>query len=406
MNIHLSSVQKQFPQLQRTINGNRLIYLDSAATSFKPQSVIDSVSHYYTNLCVNVHRAIHPLAEEATLAYEATRDKVAHHLNINDRSEVIFTRGTTEAINLVATILEAEINQGDDIVITISEHHSNLVPWQILAKKKNANLKYIELKADGTLDLEQAKTVITHKCKILAFPFISNVLGIINPIQKLLDFAKTHGAYTLVDAAQAMGRIPIDLKKYSPDFLVFSSHKCFGPTSFGILYGKKEILEKLPPYMGGGDMIEYVGLQETTYNQLPYKYEAGTPNIAAAIGFGSALDFINTIGIKNIYEHELKLTRYLYEKLNTINSLKIIGTSENKLGLVCFTIEGLHPQDIATLLGKKGIALRSGHLCAQPLLRSLGVESLLRASISIYNTEDDIDQLIQQLHNVIKLLRD
>lgn len=406
LKFNIENIRSHFPQLHNRINGNRYIYLDSAATSLKPQCVIDAVSHYYTHLSVNVHRAIHPLAEEATSLYEQTRDKISDLLKSENRNEIIFTRGTTESINLVSHILEEKITKEDDIVITISEHHSNLVPWQILAQKTGAKLKYVPLNKDGTIDLIQAKKIITSKCKIVSFPYISNVLGIINPVHEILNIAKSYGALTLIDAAQAFGRIPINLQKISPDFIAFSSHKCFGPTSFGILYGKKELLESLPPFMGGGDMIEYVGLQETTYNQLPYKYEAGTPNIASAIGFGKAIDFINSIGIERIYEHEIDLTMYLYNCLKSIDDLFILGTNDQKLGLVSFQIKNIHPQDVATFLGKKGIALRSGHLCTQPLLRSYGYDGILRASLSIYNTKEEIDLFIEELIKVIILLRD
>ncbi len=404
--IDMNFVREQFPQLSNTVNDKALIYFDSAATSYKTQSVIDKTVHYYKDLAVNVHRALHPLAEGATQEYESTRDLIQKWLNATDRAEIIFTRGTTESINLVSHVMESKFKAGDEIVLTISEHHSNLVPWQMLAQKSKAVLKFITLKADGTLDMESAKNVITSKTKLVAFPYISNLLGFINPVEELIKLAKKVKAYTLIDAAQAASRMVVDVQRLDCDFLALSAHKCFGPTSLGVLYGKKNILEDLPPFMGGGDMIEHVTLTHTDYNQLPYKYEAGTPNIAAVIAFSAALDFMNKIGIKNIYDHELKLTNYLYKKLKSIPGLKILGDAPGKLGLVTFIFEDVHAQDMATFLGKRGFALRSGHMCAQPLLQHFGHDTVLRASLSIYNTEVEIDKLVKNILEIKHLLKE
>lgn len=404
--IDITSVRKNFPQLENKVNGKPLIYFDSAATSYKTQGVIDKTVHYYRDLSVNVHRALHPLAEEATQEYEHTRDLIKEWLNAKDRAEIIYTRGTTESINLVSHVMESKFTAGDEIVLTISEHHSNLVPWQILAEKSKATLKFITLKANGTLDLDSAKKVINSKTKLVAFPYISNLLGFINPVHEIIALAKNVKAYTLIDAAQAASRLVIDVQYLDCDFLALSSHKCFGPTSLGVLYGKKDILEDLPPFMGGGDMIENVTLTHTDYNQLPYKYEAGTPNIAAVLGFSAALEFIKQVGLKNIFQHELELTDYLYQKLKTIPGIKILGDSADKLGLVSFVFEDVHAQDMATFLGKRGFALRSGHMCAQPLLKHYGVDAVLRASLSIYNTTFEIDSLITNILEIKQLLRD
>jgi cysteine desulfurase/selenocysteine lyase len=402
----ISQVRSQFPQLKNQVYGKSLIYFDSAATSYKTQGVIDKTIHYYKDLSVNVHRAIHPLAEQATQEYEQTRTDIKTWINAQSTEEIIFTRGTTESINLVSHILEESMKPGDEIILTISEHHSNLVPWQILSQKTKAVLKFITLTSQGKIDLEQAQKQFSSKTKIVAFPYISNVLGFINPVHEIIALAKKHQAYTLIDAAQAASRLPIDVQNLEVDFLAFSGHKCFGPTSFGVLYGKKDLLEKLPPFMGGGDMIENVELTHTDYNKLPFKYEAGTPNIAAVIAFKAALDFMQDLKIENIYHHEMELTHYLYQKLKTIPDINIIGDAPGKLGLVSFTLPGIHTQDMATFLGKRGFALRSGHLCAQPLLKHYQVPSVLRASISVYNTVEEIDALLENLQQIIKILRD
>jgi cysteine desulfurase/selenocysteine lyase len=404
--IDMQHIKNQFPQLQNLVYGKKLVYLDSAATSYKPLRVLEKIQHYYRDLCVNVHRAIHPLAEMATTEYETTRDSVAKWLNAKQRSEIIFTRGTTESINLIATVLQQSIKPGDEIVLTVSEHHSNLVPWQMLAEKTGATLKFIPLLPDGTLDLNKAKELITSKTKVVSLTYISNVLGFINPIESIISFAREYQAIIVLDAAQAAARIPIDVQKLDVDFLAFSAHKCFGPTSLGFLYGKSKLLEQLPPFMGGGDMIDHVTLEKTDYNVIPYKFEAGTPNIASAIAFNASLEFVNELGMEQIYEHEVDLTHYLYTALKSFDDLSILGDKAGKVGLVSFTLKGLHPQDIATFLGRKAIALRTGHLCAQPLLRSYGYDSVLRASLSIYNTKEDIDYFTEQLHAVIKLLRE
>ncbi len=399
-------IRNHFPQLQNQVYDKPLIYFDSAATSYKTQSVIDKTLHYYKDLSVNVHRAIHPLAEVATQEYEQTRDAIQAWINAQHREEIIFTRGTTESINLVSHVLEGLLGENDEIVLTLSEHHSNLVPWQILSQKTKAKLKFIGLTPEGHIDLQSAKEQISSKTKVVAFPYISNLLGFINPIQELTRLAKKQGAYTLLDAAQAASRIPMDVQSLDVDFLALSSHKCFGPTSLGVLYGKKDLLEKLPPFMGGGDMIENVTLTHTDYNHLPFKYEAGTPNIAAVIAFKAALEFMHVIGMDNIFQHELELTAYLYQKLKEIEGIKILGDASGKLGLVSFVIDKIHTQDMATFLGKRGFALRSGHLCAQPLLKYYHLESVLRASLSIYNTRDEINALIENMKQITHLLRE
>jgi len=395
----INRVRDHFPQFKRILENNKsIIYLDSAATSFKPQSVIDTVSHYYSHLSSNVHRAIHPLSLEATTLYEGTRDKIKTLINAAKREEIIFTKGTTESINLVArTYGESFLKQGDEILITEMEHHSNLVPWQMVAKKTGATLKWVSVDENGELDLKDFENKINAKTKIFSFTMISNVTGAVNPVEYLINQAKKFKTLTFLDGAQWVPRCHTDVQKLDCDFLAFSGHKMFGPTGVGILYGKEIHLEQMPPFLGGGDMIKLVTMEETTYNELPYKFEAGTPAIASVIGLGSSVEFLKNYSFDSIKNHEYELTQYLEESLNKIPEVIFYGKPKKRIGAVSFGIKNIHPQDAATLLGKWGIALRTGHLCAQPLLRKFGVTSLMRASLSIYSEKNDIDELIFHL---------
>ena len=403
--LDVNAIRHQFPLLQRKVKGKPLIYFDNAATAQKPQSVIDALVNYYSNYNANVHRGIHTLAEEATLAFEATRDAVQQFINAASRTEIIFTRGTTEGINLVAyTWGRQHIKAGDEIIISAMEHHSNIVPWQILCEEKRAVLKVIPVNDEGELILDEYIKLLSPKTKLVAVTQVSNALGTINPIKLVIDAAHNLGAAVLIDGAQSTVHLDIDVQQMDCDFFVFSSHKLYGPTGVGVLYGKEQILEDMPVFQGGGEMIKEVTFEKTTYNDLPYKYEAGTPNIADAIAFKSALDFINAIGKDAMRNHEAILLDYATKQLEQVPGLSIIGTAKEKVSLVSFVIENLHPQDIGILLDNRGIAVRTGHHCAQPLMNRFGINGTVRASFAVYNTKQEIDELIAGLQKAIKML--
>ena len=403
--LNIYNVRQQFPLLNREVKGKPLIYFDNAATSQKPQSVIDALVNYYTNYNANVHRGLHTLAEEATLAFEATRDAAQQFIHAASREEIIFTRGTTEGINLVAyTWGRQKIKAGDEIIISTMEHHSNIVPWQILCEEKGAVLKIIPINDEGELLFDAYKKLLGPKTKLVSVVHVSNALGTINPVKQIIDAAHKTGAVVLIDGAQSAVHLDIDVQEMDCDFFAFSSHKLYGPTGMGILYGKKHLLESMPVFQGGGEMIKEVSFEKTTYNDLPYKYEAGTPNIADTIAFKTALDFINQTGKDNIRRHEEELLHYATKQLRQIPGLKIIGTAKEKASVVSFVIDNLHPQDIGILLDNRGIAVRTGHHCAQPLMHRFGITGTVRASFAVYNTKEEIDELIVGLQKTIKML--
>ncbi|QSB10781.1 cysteine desulfurase [Lysinibacillus fusiformis] len=395
-------IKSYFPILNQDVNGHRLVYLDSAATSQKPVQVIEAIKAYYEFDNSNVHRGVHTLGNRATDKYEGAREKVRKFINAQSTQEIIFTRGTTTALNTVASSYgRANVVEGDEIVITHMEHHSNIIPWQQLAKEKNATLKYIELEADGTLSLEKVRATVTPKTKIVSVSMASNVLGTINPIKEIAQIAHANGAVMVADGAQAAPHMKIDVQDLDVDFLGFSGHKMCGPTGIGVLYGKKEHLEKMEPIEFGGEMIDFVGLHESTWKELPWKFEGGTPIIAGAIGLGAAIDFLTDIGLDNIAEHEHKLAGYAMDQLETIDGLKIFGPRDpmKRCGLVTFNLDDVHPHDVATVLDMNGIAVRAGHHCAQPLMKCLQQVATARASFYLYNTEEDIDRLVAGLRS-------
>lgn len=399
------AIRQQFPILKREVKGKPLVYLDNAATSQKPQSVIDALVNYYTTYNANIHRGIHTLAEEATAAFESTRDAVQQFIQASSREEIIFTRGTTEGINLVAyTWGRQNIKAGDEIIISTMEHHSNIVPWQILCEEKKAVLKIIPINDEGELLVEEYKKLLSPKTKLVSVVHVSNTLGTINPVKQIIDSAHKAGAVVLIDGAQSTVHLDIDVQHMDCDFFVFSAHKLYGPTGVGVLYGKKHLLEMMPVFNGGGEMIKEVSFEKTIYNDLPYKYEAGTPNIADVIAFRAALEFINHTGKESIREHEDELLQYATESLEQVPGLKIIGRAKEKVNVVSFIIEHIHPQDLGILLDNQGIAVRTGHHCTQPLMNRFGIPGTTRASFAVYNTKDEIDELITGLKKAIKML--
>lgn len=403
--LDVHAIRELFPILKRSVHNKPLIYFDNAATSQKPQEVIDALSDYYENYNANIHRGIHTLAEEATGAYEETRKLVQQFINAASSDEIIFTRGTTESINLVAyTWGRKNISAGDEIIISEMEHHSNIVPWQILCEEKNAVLKVIPVSDAGEITLKDFQNLLSPKTKLVSIVHASNSLGTINPVEEMISLAHAQGAVVLVDGAQSAVHLDIDVQKMDCDFFAFSAHKIYGPTGIGVLYGKKDLLEKMPVFMGGGEMIKDVTFEKTTFNELPYKFEAGTPNIADTIAFKTALEFLKRTGRKKVREHEKELVKYATSELLKIDGLKIIGTSKNKVSLVSFVIDKIHPQDIGVLLDNQGIAVRTGHHCTQPLMNRFGIRGTVRASFAMYNTIEEIDHFITALKKAIKML--
>lgn len=392
-----------FPVLDQTIQGKRLAYLDSGATTLKPLLVIEEMDRYYRLETSNVHRGLYWLSENATNKFESTRDKIANLLNAPDRKQVIFTKGTTEAINLVAhSWAENFLSAGDEILLSQMEHHSNIVPWQLVAERKKLKIKVIPINSAGEILMDEYEKLLTDKVKLVSVVHVSNALGTINPIKEMVALAHKKNALVFIDGAQAVAHLKVDVQDLDADFYAFSGHKMFGPTGVGVLYGKEALLLKMPPYQGGGDMIDVVTFEKTTYNNLPHKFEAGTPSIAAVIGLGKAVDYIQRIGLDRIHEAEEELLQYATEKLSSIPGLKIYGTAKNKASVISFGMEGIHPHDIASLTDKEGVAIRTGHHCAQPLMKFLCVPATCRASLSLYNNREDIDQLYQALVKVKK----
>lgn len=396
--MNINAIREQFPILHQEINGHPLVYLDSAASSQKPRSVIDAVKRYYELDNSNVHRGVHTLGSRATDAYEGAREKVAKLLNAGAPEQIIFTRGTTTALNLVATSYARSVcKEGDEIVITPMEHHSNLIPWQQAAKATGATLKYIPLQPDGSISIADVESTITPNTKVVSVTYVSNVLGVINPIKEITQIAHRNGAVMVVDGAQSTPHMKVDVKDLDVDFYAFSGHKMCGPTGIGALYGKKALLNKMEPFEYGGEMIDFVDLYESTWKDIPYRFEGGTPIIAGAVGLGAAIDFLNEIGFDEIDKHERVLASYAYEKLSSLEGITLYGPEQNRVGLVTFNLEDVHPHDVATVLDSKGIAIRAGHHCCQPLMRWLNVSATARASFYLYNSEEDIDRLADAL---------
>lgn len=398
-NLNIEDIRKDFPILAEVINDRQIVYLDSSATSQKPKCVIDKTVEYYTHMNANVHRGVHTLGTRATDGYEGAREIVRNFINAKYFEEIIFTRGTTTALNLVAhSFGDLVVERGDEILITEMEHHANLVPWQQLAKRKGAVLKYIPLNEDGTISIESVEASLSDKTKIVSMTHVSNVLGTINDIKAITEKVHAHGAYMVVDGAQSIPHMKVDVQDLGCDFFAFSGHKMCGPTGIGALYGKKALLDKMEPIEFGGDMIDFVGLQDSTWTELPTKFEAGTPLIAEAVGLAEAIKYLESIGMDNILEYEHELTAYAYEQMSAIEGLEIYGpTADKRAGLITFNLEGVHPHDLATALDSHGIAVRAGHHCAQPLMKWLGQSSTARASFYIYNTKEEIDQLVKSL---------
>ncbi|KUR61760.1 cysteine desulfurase [Bacillus safensis] len=395
--MNIKDVREQFPILHQQVNGHDLVYLDSAATSQKPRVVIDAMNEYYRSYNSNVHRGVHTLGTRATDAYEGAREKVRAFIRASSVQEIIFTRGTTTALNTVAiSYARANLKEGDEIVITHMEHHANIIPWQQAAKATGATLKYIPLQEDGTLSLEDVKQTITHQTKIVAVTHVSNVLGTINPIKEIAKIAHEHGAIIVVDGAQSTPHMQIDVQDLDCDFFAFSGHKMCGPTGIGVLYGKKDLLNNMEPAEFGGEMIDFVDLYDSTWKELPWKFEAGTPIIAGAVGLGKAIDFLNDIGMEEVSRYEHQLATYALERFKELDGATVYGP-QHRAGLVTFNLDDVHPHDASTVLDTEGVAIRAGHHCAQPLMKWLGVSATARASFYLYNTEEEIDKLIAAL---------
>lgn len=404
--VDVEAIRKEFPILNQQVNGRDLIYLDNAATSQKPLRVINALMEYYQGYNANIHRGIHTLAEKATKAYEETRHTARTFINAQSEQEIIFTRGVTESINLVASSYgRAFVNQGDEIIISTLEHHSNIVPWQILCEEKKATLKVIPVSNEGELDIEAFKKLLSNKTKVVSVNHASNSLGTINPIKEIIQLAHEVGAVVVIDGAQSGAHIEIDVQNLDCDFYCLSAHKMYGPTGTGILYGKRELLEKMPPYQGGGEMIKEVTFEKTTYNDIPYKFEAGTPNIADVVGFKYAMDFILETGRKNMAAHEHDLLTYATEHVSKLKSIKLVGTAKNKVSVLSFIVDGIHPFDMGQMLDARGIAVRTGHHCTQPLMDRFGIEGTVRASFAVYNTKKEIDLFVEGLDRIITLMK-
>jgi len=396
-------IRQDFPILDQQIRGKQLVYLDNAATSQKPKSVIDSIVHYYERDNANIHRGVHTLSERATLSYEKARKKVQKFLNADSEKEIVFARGATEAINLVANAFAEKLSVGDEILITAMEHHSNIVPWQMLCKKTGAELKVAPINEQGELILEEFEALINKKTKFAAISHMSNALGTINPIKQMIDMLHQHDIPVLIDGAQAIPHISVDVQALDCEFYVFSGHKLYAPTGIGALYGKMEQLEQMAPYQGGGDMISVVTFDKTVYNKVPYKFEAGTPNIAGTIGLGAAIDYVSSIGVDAIAAHENSLLDYAVEQSKRIDKLRIIGTAKDKGAIMSFVLDGIHPHDIGTMMDHQGIAVRAGHHCAMPVMDFFGIPATARASFAMYNTHQEVDALMAGIENLIEM---
>jgi cysteine desulfurase/selenocysteine lyase len=404
MGFDVHAIRKQFPILKKSMGKYPLVYLDNGATTQKPQVVIDSIVDYYTNQNSNIHRGVHTLSQEATTAYENARNSIQKHINAKQSYECIFTKGTTDGINLIASSIGKTIKAGDEIIISALEHHSNIVPWQFLVEEKGAALKVIPMNQAGELDIEAYKNLLSDKTRIVAVTHVSNALGTVNPIKEMIAMAHEYNAYFMVDAAQSLQHFNIDVQDLDCDFMVFSGHKIFAPTGVGILYGKKGALNELPPYQGGGDMIKTVTFEKTTYNELPHKFEAGTPNIAGGIGLGKAIEWLSQLDLNEVQIYEDNLLDYATAEIQKIDGVKLYGTAKHKSGVLSFLINDLHPYDIGTLLNQQGVAVRTGHHCTQPIMDFYKIPGTIRASFSLYNTKEDVDTFINALKKAVNML--
>lgn len=402
--LDIETIRKDFPILKRKINGYPLVYLDNAATSQTPKQVIDTIVDYYSRFNANIHRGVHSLSQEATDAYENARKKIQNHINAAEPYEIIFTSGTTDSINLVASGFTSFLKKGDEVLVSAMEHHSNIVPWQMLCERTGAILKVIPMNHDGELLIEEYDKLLSNNTKLVVCNHVSNALGTINPIEKIISLAHEVKATVLIDGAQAAPHIKIDVQKLNADFYTVSAHKICGPTGVGILYGKEEWLKKLPPYQGGGEMIAEVTFEKTTYADLPHKFEAGTPNICGGIAFGAAIDYMNSLGYEAIASYEKELLEYATEELKSIKGVKIYGTSQHKTSVISFNVQGIHPYDMGTILDKLGIAVRTGHHCAQPVMDYFNIPGTIRASFSFYNTKDEVDILVEGVKKAKQML--
>ena len=404
--LDVARIREDFPILGRQIHGKPLVYLDNAATTQKPNAVIGRITRYYTHENSNVHRGVHHLSEVATAAYEGARGTVKRFINAGSEKEIVFVRGTTEGINLVASSFgRTNVNAGDEILISAIEHHSNIVPWQMLCQERGATLRIIPVNDAGELLMDQVRAMLNERTRLLAVGHASNALGTINPIREIIELAHANGTTVLIDGAQGVPHLEVDVQDLDCDFYAFSSHKVYGPTGIGVLYGKEALLEAMPPYQGGGDMILSVSFDKTTYNALPYKFEAGTPDIAGVVGLAAALDYVSALGLPSIAAHEHDLLLYATEQLEEIDGLRIIGTARHKASVISFVLEGVHPHDIGTILDQEGIAIRTGHHCAQPVMMRFNVPATGRASFGLYNTRDEVDALVRGLEKVVEVFR-
>ncbi len=402
--LDLNKIRGDFPILKQTVNGNPLVYLDNGATSQKPQSIIDAIVNYYTTTNSNVHRGVHTLSQQATDGYEGARAKIQKFINAGDEKEVIYTRNTTEGINLVAhSYGRKNIGPGDDIIVSNMEHHSNIVPWQMLCEENGANLLVVPIDDTGELIMDEYQKMLSPKTKLVSITHVSNALGTILPAKQIVKMAHDVGSPVLLDGAQAVPHMPVDMQDIDCDFYVFSGHKLFGPTGIGVLYGKSEYLEAMPPFLGGGEMIKSVTFEKTIYNDLPYKFEGGTPDIAGAIGLGAAIDYVTNLGFDQIMAHEDELLRYGTEALSAIDGVRIVGTAVDKAGILSFVMDKAHPHDIGTILDEQGIAIRTGHHCAQPVMQRFQIPATARASFAFYNNKEDIDALVKGIDRVIEV---
>lgn len=404
MSYNVEEIRQDFPILQREVYGRPLIYLDNAATTQKPRSVVEAISNEYYSTNANVHRGVHFLSQKATDLHEAARERVRQFINARSTAEVLFTRGTTESLNLVASSFgEAFLKEGDEVIVSVMEHHSDIVPWQLLRERKGIVIRVIPMDDSGRLDLEVYERLFSERTRLVCVAHVSNVLGTVNPVKKMAATAHAHGAYMLVDGAQSIPHFKVDVQDLDCDFLTFSGHKIYGPTGIGVLYGRESLLEKMPPYQGGGEMIARVTFEHTTYERLPYKFEAGTPDYVGTHALAAAIDYVEALGMDEIAAHERRLTQYAMERLGAIKDMHLYGTTPDKDAVVAFNVGNIHPLDLGTLLDRLGIAIRTGHHCAQPLMQRCGVEGMARASFALYNTMDEIDRLAEGIERVSKM---
>lgn len=404
MSYNVEEIRQDFPILQREVYGRPLIYLDNAATTQKPRSVVEAISNEYYSTNANVHRGVHFLSQKATDLHEAARERVRQFINARSTAEVLFTRGTTESLNLVASSFgEAFLKEGDEVIVSVMEHHSDIVPWQLLRERKGIVIRVIPMDDSGRLDLEAYERLFSERTRLVCVAHVSNVLGTVNPVKQMAATAHAHGAYMLVDGAQSIPHFKVDVQDLDCDFLTFSGHKIYGPTGIGVLYGRESLLEKMPPYQGGGEMIARVTFEHTTYERLPYKFEAGTPDYVGTHALAAAIDYVEALGMDEIAAHERRLTQYAMERLGAIKNMHLYGTTPDKDAVVAFNVGNIHPLDLGTLLDRLGIAIRTGHHCAQPLMQRCGVEGMARASFALYNTMDEIDRLAEGIERVSKM---